>query len=240
MGANEWIDAPDWPVPGVVDERWTLHSGGRAQTAAGNGRLAPDEPGTSEPPDTFVYDPADPVPSIGGSTFLPGLGVGLRTGAHDQREVETRSDVLVFTSEPLPSPVDVIGVVAAELSFATDAPLTDVTAKLVDVHPDGRAIIICDGILDLRYRDGLDVASGPLESSDPVAVSVTLGPTANRFRVGHAIRLEVSSSNFPRFARHPNTAGSRLTAGPDDMRVARQTLYHDATHPSALVLPVCR
>jgi hypothetical protein len=240
MGANDWIDLPDWPVPGVVNERWTLHSGGGAHTAGGDGRLAPDEPGAFEPPDTFVYDPADPVPTIGGSTFLPGLAVGLRTGAHDQREIETRSDVLVHTSEPLPSPLDVIGVVTAELSFATDAPLTDVTAKLVDVHPDGRAIIICDGILDLRYRNGLDVEAGPLQSPEPVAVTVTLGPTAIRFRTGHAIRLEVSSSNFPRFARHPNTTTSRLAVGPDDLRVAHQTLFHDAAHPSALVLPVCR
>jgi putative CocE/NonD family hydrolase len=232
--------APDWPVPGVVAERWTLHSGGAAQTVSGDGRLARDEPAAAEPPDTFAYDPADPVPTVGGSTFLPGLVVGLRTGAHDQREVETRPDVLVYTSEPLPSPLDVIGVVTAELSFATDAPLTDVTAKLVDVHPDGRAVIVCDGILDLRYRDGLDAVAGPLESTDPVAVAVTLGPTAMRFRTGHSIRLEVSSSNFPRFARHPNTTVSRLIAGPDDLRVAHQTLYHDATHPSALVLPVCR
>jgi hypothetical protein len=240
MGANEWIEAPDWPVPGVVAERWTLHSRGGAQTAAGDGQLAPDEPGDTEPPDTFIYDPADPVPTIGGPTFLPGLGVGLRTGAHDQREIETRPDVLVYTSEPLASPLDVIGVVTAELSFATDAPLTDVTAKLVDVHPDGRAIIICDGILDLRYRNGLDEEAGPLDGSGPVHVSVNLGPTAIRFRVGHAVRLEVSSSNFPRFARHPNTTGSRLAAGPGDLRVARQTLYHDADRPSTLVLPVCR
>jgi putative CocE/NonD family hydrolase len=165
---------------------------------------------------------------------------GRRTGAHDQREVETRQDVLVYTSAPLDSPLDVIGVVTAELSFATDAPLTDVTAKLVDVHPDGRAIIICDGILDLRYRDGLDADAGPLDGSGPISVTVTLGPTAIRFRTGHSIRLEISSSNFPRFARHPNTTDSRLSVGPDGLRVAHQTLHHDAAHPSALVLPVCR
>ena len=99
------------------------------------------------------------------------------------------------------------------------------------------AIIVCDGILDLRYRDGLDTEAGPLEGVAPVAVTVTLGPTAMRFRTGHAVRLEVSSSNFPRFARHPNTTASRLTVGPDDLRVAHQTLYHDAAQPSALRPP---
>lgn len=240
MGANTWIEEPDWPVPGVVEERWTLHSGGAAATAAGDGRLAPDAPGQDEPPDTFRYDPADPVPSLGGATFLPGLTVGLRTGAHDQREVEARPDVLVYTSDPLDQVLDVIGVVRAELVFATDAPSTDVTAKLVDVHPDGRAIIVVGGILDLRYRDGLEAPGDLLEPGCPYRVVVTLGPTAMRFRAGHRIRLEVSSSDFPRFARNPNTGGSRIAVWEDDLRVANQTLYHDAERPSALILPARR
>jgi putative CocE/NonD family hydrolase len=240
MGANEWIEAPDWPVPGVVEERWALHSGGKAATAAGDGFLAHDAPGTDELPDEYTYDPADPVPTIGGATFLPGLAVGLRTGAHDQRSIEERPDVLVYTSDPVSEPLDVIGEVRAELSFATDAPLTDVTAKLVDVHPDGRAIIICDGILDLRYRDGLDVAGGRLPVEEPVRVTVALGPTAIRFRAGHRVRLEVSSSNFPRFARHTNTTVSRMTATAVDFQAARQLVFHDERYPSALVLPVRR
>jgi putative CocE/NonD family hydrolase len=177
---------------------------------------------------------------VGGQTFLPGLGVGLRTGAHDQRAIEDRPDVLVYTSGPLDEDLDVIGVVRAELSFATDAPSTDVTAKLVDVHPDGRAIIVVGGILDLRYRDGLDAPGGPLEPGCAYRVVVTLGPTAMRFRAGHRVRLEVSSSDFPRFARNPNTGGSRISVRESDLRVADQTLYHDAERPSALILPARR
>lgn len=240
MGANTWIEESDWPVPGVVDERWTLHSGGSAATADGDGRLAGDAPSALEPPDRFTYDPADPVPSIGGATFLPGLSVGLRTGAHDQRAVELRPDVLVYTSDVLAADLDVIGVVRAELTFATDAPSTDVTARLVDVHPDGRAIIIVGGILDIRYRDDPGRPTGPVEAGRPYLLRITLGPTANRFLVGHRIRLEVSSSDFPRFARNPNTGGSRLTAVADDLKVAHQVLYHDAERPSTLILPVRR
>lgn len=240
MGANIWIEEPDWPVPGVVEEAWTLHSGGRATTAGGDGRIAPDAPGVGETADQFTYDPADPVPSFGGATFLPGLAVGLRTGAHDQRATESRRDVLVYTSDPLDADLDVIGVVRAGLTFATDAPSTDITAKLVDVHPDGRAIITVGGILDLRYRDGLDQPAGLLEAGRPYRVDVTLGPTAMRFLRGHRIRLEVSSSDFPRFARNPNSGGSRVTARSDDLRVAHQTLYHDVERPSALFLPVRR
>jgi hypothetical protein len=177
---------------------------------------------------------------VGGATFLPGLAVGFRTGAHDQREVERRPDVLVYTSAVLDEDVDVIGAVRADLSFATDAPLTDVTAKLVDVHPDGRAIIVCDGILDLRRRDGLERDAGPLVDDGPVRVQVGLGPTAMRFLKGHRVRLEVSSSNFPRFARHPNGVIPRTRATTRDLRIAHQRLFHDDQHPSALVLPIRR
>jgi putative CocE/NonD family hydrolase len=240
MGADTWIDEPDWPVPDVRDESWALHSLGHAVTSAGDGRLRPDEPGAAEPPDRFEYDPHDPVPSIGGASFLPGLGVGLRTGAHDQREIERRPDVLVYTSEALTEDLDVIGVVRAELWVASDAPSTDVTARLTDVHPDGRSIIVVSGILDLRYRDGLDQPADDLRPGQVYRASLTLGPTAMRFRRGHRIRLAVSSSDFPRFARNPNSGGSRVSATPAELRTARQVLYHDARRPSMLILPIRR
>jgi hypothetical protein len=240
MGANVWIDAPDWPLPDVVEEAWFLRSSGRASSRVDDGRLSQEPPAEDEPVDRFTYDPRDPVPTIGGSTFLPGLLVGLRTGAHDSAATAERPDVLVYTSDLLVDGIDVIGTVTARLTVATDAPSTDFTAKLVDIHPDGRAILVTDGILDLRFRDGLEAPVGPMIADEPVSIEIILGPTAIRFLPGHRVRLEVSSSNFPRFARHPNTAGSRVMALAEDLRVAHQRLHHDPAHPSKLILPVRR
>jgi putative CocE/NonD family hydrolase len=131
----------------------------------------------------------------------------------------------------------VIGVVTAVLHVSTSASDTDFTAKLVDVHLDGRAILICDGILALRHRESLDRTSA-VEAGEAYELTVTLGPTANRFRRGHRLRLEISSSNFPRFARNPNNGVAPTMATAADLTTARQTVRHDATHPSRLVLPV--
>jgi putative CocE/NonD family hydrolase len=218
MGANEWVLADEWPLPGTEQQRWHLRGGGA---------LAP-EPGADEPEDVFTYDPRDPVPTSGGRTLLPGTEVGFRTGAHDQREIEARDDVLVYTSAPLETSLDVIGHVEASLHVSTSAPATDFTAKLVDVHPDGRAYLICDGIATLT------------SAGEPQALTISLGPTANRFRAGHRVRLEVSSSNFPRFARNPNTGESRVSATETSLRTARQVVYHDAARPSYLHVPVRR
>jgi uncharacterized protein len=220
MGANEWLEANDWPVAGVETERWQLHGGGE---------LSQEPCAADEPADEFVYDPADPVPTSGGATLIPGFGVGFRTGAHDQRELEKREDVLVYTSTPLESSVDVIGGVEATLHVSSSAPSTDFTAKLVDVHLDGRAYLICDGIATMTAPAG-----------EVQEVRIALGPTANRFRPGHRLRLEVSSSNFPRFARNPNTGASRVTATESGLRPARQVVFHDASRPSSLHLPVRR
>ena len=238
MGANRWLAEDDWPVPGVTEERWYLHSGGSANTAAGDGSLS-QQPADDEPADEFVYDPRDPVPTHGGATFVPGYPVGFRTGAHDQREIETRADVLVYTSDPLPDDLDVIGTVEATLHVSTSAPDTDFTAKLDDVHPDGRAYCICDGILALRHRDGLEraVDSRPGERYE---LRIALGPTANRFFAGHRLRLDVSSSNFPRFARNPNDGTRPTLARESNLTTARQQVFHDRAQPSHLSLPVRR
>jgi putative CocE/NonD family hydrolase len=218
MGANAWIESDSWPLPDVHDQRWNLRGGG----------VLSAEPAGDEAPDTFTYDPASPVPTQGGATFIPGFEVGFRTGAHDQREVEDRDDVLVYTSAPLVENIDVVGHVVAGLCVSSSAPSTDFTAKLVDVHPDGRAYVICDGIATFADIGG------------PQMLNVSLGPTANRFRSGHRIRLEVSSSNFPRFARNPNTGASRVSATDTDLRTARQAVYHDASRSSFLQVPVRR
>jgi putative CocE/NonD family hydrolase len=239
MGANRWLDEDDWPVRGVVDEHWYLRSGGGANTLAGDGVLSRRGADADEPADAFVYDPRDPVPTHGGASFVPGYPVGFRTGPHDQRELEARPDVLVYTSDPLPEDLDVIGPVEATLHVSTSAPDTDFTAKLVDVHPDGRAYGICDGILALRHRDGLERAEHGT-AGEVYELRIALGPTANRFLAGHRLRLEVSSSNFPRFARTPNDGTRPTQARASNLTTARQQVFHDRARPSHLSLPVRR
>ena len=236
MGANTWLEEPSWPPPGVALEHWHLRSRGTA--AAGEGVLSRAAPADEEP-DTFVYDPADPVPTHGGATILPGFLVGMRTGPLDQRAIEERPDVLVYTSEPLPADVDVIGNVEAVLHVSTSGADTDFTAKLVDVAADGSARIVCDGIRALRHRDSLERTS-TVRPGEVYGLPVSLGPTATRFRRGHRIRLEVSSSNFPRFARNPNNGVAPTEATRADLTPARQVVHHDAARPSRLVLPVRR
>lgn len=229
-GRNSWLEATDFPPPGAKELRFFLHSGGGANGRTGDGRLSLSEPG-DEPADRFVYDPMNPVPTRGGGLccsdiYLPG-------GAFDQRDIEDRPDVLVFTSEPLASALEVIGAVKAKLFVATSAPDTDFTAKLVDVYPDGRAINICDGILRLRYRHGAD-REELAQPGHVYEIEIDLWYAAHVFQPGHRVRLEVSSSNFPRFDRNLNTG--RPCATDREAQVAVQHLFHDAARPSALVL----
>lgn len=236
MGANTWLEGLEWPLAGVTLQAWHLHSRGAANTSGGDGALSLKPP-ADERPDTFIYDPADPVPTHGGATLIPGFLVGMHTGALDQRELELRPDVLVYTGDPLERDLDVIGSVEAVLHVSTSGADTDFTAKLVDVHPDGRAFLVCDGIRALRHRDSLERAS-PVAAGEAYELTVALGPTANRFRTGHCVRLEVSSSNFPRFARNPNNGVAPTKATQADLTPARQVVHHDAARPSRLVLPV--
>jgi putative CocE/NonD family hydrolase len=228
MGVDEWRSLADWPPPSAVPTAFHLRSGGGANTRAGDGTLSLDAPAADEPPDVFLYDPRHPVPSIGGAAYLPNAFAN--SGPRDQAAVEDRADVLVYTGEVLASPVTVLGPVTARVWLSSSAPATDVTAKLVDVHPDGRAVLLCDGIARVTLG-----SAGP---GDPTPVDVDLAATGNAFLAGHRIRLEVSSSNFPRFARHPNTAGDPLAATDADLTPATQTIHHTATHPSTLTLPL--
>ena len=234
MGSDVWRDEDDWPLP---DTRWTdhfLHSGGRAATAGGG--LSTDAPG-DEPGDVFRYDPRDPVPTVGGPTYLPGAMVGANAGPRDRRAVEQRGDVLTYTTARLTEPVEVTGPVTLTVYVSTSVPDTDITGALVDVHPDGRAELLTEGILRARYRDSLS-APELLEPGRIHELRVDLWATSNVFGVGHRIRLEVSSSNFPRFDRNPNTGGVIATTGPDELVTAVTTVHHDRHHPSQVTLPV--
>jgi hypothetical protein len=235
MGANVWRDEESWPIPGTRFVPLYLRSGGHAGTGD-DGVLSTTVP-DAEPPDVFLYDPRDPVPTLGGQTFLPGLRVGANSGPRDQRSVERRSDVLLFTTPPLACDVEVIGPLVLTLYASSSALDTDFTGKLVDVYPDGRAVILTDGILRARYRYSLRRPQ-PLRFGEVYALRIDLWATANRFRAGHRIRLEVASSSFPRFDRNTNTGGPIAEEGHAACVVARNTIYHDRDHPSHLLLPV--
>ena len=234
MGVNEWRESPQWPPAGVEFMDLYLDSSGSANTLHGDGRLLAKPP-TLETTDRFDYDPKRAVPTLGGANccnfrLLP-------WGPLDQRPVEGRRDVLVYTGAPLRESLEVAGPVRAVLYVSTSAADTDFTAKLVDAAPDGPARILTDGILRLRYREGVERAV-PYRPGAVVEVEIELGETAFVFLPHHAVRLEVSSSNFPRFDRNLNTG--RLQALETQMRVARQTVWHGPERPSRLVLPVLR
>ena len=183
--------------------------------------------------DAFTYDPMNPVPTHGGNFCCLG---GEPEGPFDQREVEARSDVLVYSTDPLRAPLDVAGSVEVVLHVSSDAPDTDITVKLVDVHPDGRAFNLDDSILRLRYREGLDRRAAALEEGETYEVRVGPLSVANVFQPGHRIRLEVSSSNFPRYDRNLNTGGNNWDES--EGRVAENTVHWGGATPSRVVLPV--
>ncbi len=230
-GGGFWTEADAFPLSDAVETSYYLGSGGRANTAGGDGVLSADGPGGRA--DRYTYDPADPVPTVGGNMCCRNDPVA--SGAFDQREVEQRDDVLVYTSPPLDDDVTVIGPVRVELWAASSAPDTDFTAKLVDVHVDGYAHNVSEGIIRARYRNADDRASWitPGAVHDYV---IDLGNTATVFRRGHRIRLEISSSNFPHFDRNLNTAAPFGEGA--EMTPASQQVLHDAGHPSRLVLQV--
>jgi putative CocE/NonD family hydrolase len=227
MGRNEWKSAEAWPIPGTQFRRYYLHSGGAANSRYGDGLLTTEIPNATEPTDRYVYDPASPVPT--------GTGPGLPEGFFDQSSVEMRHDVLVYTSAPLTEPIEVTGPITARLFVSSSAKDTDFTAKLVDVYPDGRAFNLQDGILRARYREGFTkkvwMSPGSVYSLD-----ISLDATSNYFPAGHRIRLEVSSSNFPRFDRNLNTGGNNFDE--IEWSIARNTIHHSKDASSYLLLPI--
>ena len=235
MGKNRWRGESEWPLARTRFTKYYLHSDGRANSRFGTGSLATTEP-KAEPPDGYIYDPATPVPTSGGSVCTACAGTAeAESGALDQSEVETRGDVLVYTTPPLQTGVEVTGPLEVVLYVSSSAKDTDFTAKLVDVYPDGTAFNVQDGILRARYRQGMD-RTVLLQPGEVYPVRIDLHATSNYFGPGHRIRLEVSSSNFPRFDRNLNTGGNNY----DETAwvVARNTVHHSAKYPSHILLPL--
>ena len=235
MGDNQWKTASKWPPEGVAETKLYLRSNGRANSVFGDGKLSFAAPGGAEPADSFVYDPENPVQTVGGGDCCNG-GVVV-PGAFDQRPVEVRHDVLVYTSDVLTKPITVAGFVDAILHVASDAKDTDFAVKLVDVAPDGTAYIIDDTILRARFREGYDrevfMAQGKTYKLDFTPMT-----TANTFLPGHRIRVEVTSSSFPKYARNLNTGGRNEFE--KDPVIANNTVKHSKAEPSYIVLPVVK
>lgn len=224
MGINRWRGEQDWPVPGTTETRWYLH---------GDGKLAPIPP-ASDTSTPYTYDPDNPVPTTGGNNCC---GVPTVAGPVDQGPLDGRTDIVRFTSDLLKEPVTIAGPVKMELHAATDGPDTDWMVKLIDVHPDGKAYPMAEGILRARFREGLDKPS-LLEPNRVYRYEIDMTGTAVVFQPGHRIRVDITSSNFPQFDRNLNT-GDPLGKGTHP-RVARQTIWHSTARPSAIVLPVVR
>lgn len=222
MGMNDWITANDWPLPETQFNKFFLHSKGRANSLIGDGTLNITHP-NSEPPDRFTYDPAHPVHGSTDSDLL------------DQRPMERRDDVLVYTTEPLKEDLMVVGPVKVILYAVSSAVDTDFTGKLVDVHPNDLAQGLNYGIVRARYRDSFEKPT-LIEPGKIYKYEIDLWATGNLFKKGHRIRLEISSSNFPGFL--PNTNTGNDIGSDTERKIARQIIYHDAEHPSHLILPI--
>jgi len=234
MGENRWRHAATFPFPGTKAIEFHLHSGGRANQVDGDGRLDPAVPG-GEPYDIFACDPGYPVPSSGGRSCCPAELAPM--GPRCQLGIEARPDVLVYTGPALAKDLTVIGPVDAVLYAASTADDTDFTVKLVDVHPDGRAINLVDGILRTSFRDGAENPT-PIEPDRVYRYAFRVGHTANTFKAGHRVRVEISSTNFPMYERTLNHFRRAHDGGYHAMRTATQRLFHDAERPSHVVLPV--
>jgi putative CocE/NonD family hydrolase len=230
MGADVWRNECEWPLQRTQYVDYYLHSTRGANTRLGDGILTTTPP-KNEDPDRFVYDPSDPVPTLGGNVSMRPPAVG----PYDQRAIQLRNDVLVYTTPPLEEDIEVTGPVVLKLFASTDGRDTDFTGKLIDVHPDGYAQILLEGVIRGRYWKGF-TEENLLTPNQSYEFYIDLWSTSNTFRKGHRIQVEVSSSNFPKYDRNPNT-GHKF--GEDaQLRVAQQTVYHDETRPSRLILPV--
>jgi uncharacterized protein len=234
MGLNKWQTSDTWPPKGAQTTTYYLASSGKANTLDGDGTLTATPP-AADKPDAYAYDPMNPVPSYGGNVCCTGNAV--TGGAFDQRKMEARPDILVYTSEPLKEGTEVSGPVELTVYVSSDAKDTDLTVKLIDVYPDGRAYNLDESIQRVRYREGYDkqVFMEPGKT-----YKVTLGPlnTSNYFEAGHRIRIEVSSSNFPRFDRNLNTGGRNYDESTGV--VAHNVIHHSRLYPSMLKVTVVK
>ncbi|MEN3325265.1 MAG: uncharacterized protein V7638_72 [Acidobacteriota bacterium] len=235
MGINKWQSSDTWPPAGAQSMSFFLSSGGKANTMNGDGVLAEAAP-AADNPDKFEYDPMNPVPSYGGNVCCTGNAI--TGGAFDQRKNETRPDILVYSSEPLKEGVEVSGPIEVTLYVSSDVKDTDFTVKLIDVYPDGRAYNLDETIQRMRYRDGYDKPKVWMESGKVYKVVLSPMVTSNHFEAGHRLRIEISSSNFPRFDRNLNTGGNNY----DETKgvVARNAVHHSRQYPSTVKITVVR
>jgi hypothetical protein len=234
IGRNAWQKSDRWPVAGMRETSFYLRSGGAANTAKGNGRLSLTPPPAGELPDTFTYDPANPVPSRGGSICCTGDPKDV-PGSFDNADIEQRPDVLVYTTDALPDGLELTGELRAVINLSSDALDTDVAVKVLDVFPDGRSMNMVEGITRARYRDSFATPT-MMKPNVVYEVPVDLHATSWYLAPGHRLRVEVSSSNFPRFDRNLNTGGRNYDE--TTWRVAKNSVHHSATHPSRVILPV--
>lgn len=235
MGINKWQSSDTWPPPGAQAMRFFLSSGGKANTLNGDGALTNASP-TTDSPDKFEYDPMNPAPSHGGNVCCTGNAVA--GGAFDQRKIEERPDILVYSTEPLKEGIEVSGPIEVTLYVSSDAKDTDFTVKLIDVYPDGQAYNLDETIQRMRYRNGYDKPLVWMEAGKVYKVTLQPMTTSNYFEAGHRIRLEVSSSNFPRFDRNLNTGGKNY----DESQgvVARNAVHHSKQYPSEIKITVVK
>jgi putative CocE/NonD family hydrolase len=232
MGRNEWVYEREYPLARTSYRPLYFASGGRANSDRGDGRLTWEKPTAAASFDRFRYDPDDPVPSLGGNNCC---GTPTPAGPQDQRPIESRRDVLVYTSDHLSEEIEVTGPLKVVLHASSSASDTDFVAKLVDVYPDGATYNMAEGILRARYRESLSQPR-PLTPGDVYRLEIDLVGTSVAFRKAHRIRVHVTSSHFPQFDRNPNTGARFGTTS--EVRVAEQTVHHDAARPSHILLPV--
>jgi uncharacterized protein len=235
MGLNKWQASDTWPPEGARPVTFYLSSGGRANTLNGDGALTANAPET-DAPDRFEYDPMNPVPSLGGNVCCTGNAVA--GGSFDQRKNEERADILVYSTAPLKEGVEVSGPIEPTIYVSSDVKDTDITVKIIDVYPDGRAYNLDETVQRLRYREGYDKPKVWMEKGKVYRVALQPMTTSNYFEPGHRIRIEVSSSNFPRFDRNMNTGGNNYdeTAGV----VAQNAIHHSKQYPSQLTITVVK
>jgi putative CocE/NonD family hydrolase len=235
MGSNEWQSAGQWPPANSELTTYYLHSGGHANSLYGDGQLSSTAPAQKDTPDVFVYDPQNPVPSYGGNVCCTGNAV--QGGSFDQQQMETRQDILVYSTPTLTEDTEVTGAIECTLYVSSDAKDTDFTLKLIDVYPDGRAYNLDETIQRVRYREGYDQEVF-MEEGEVYKIEFTPLSTSNLFKKGHQIRIEVSSSNFPRFERNLNTGGPNYSE--TEGVVAENRVHHSAAYPSQIRLPIVR
>ena len=233
MGANRWQHSDTWPPIGAVTRELYFSSEGHANTMYGDGRLATAPPQVDQP-DSFIYDPANPVTTLGGGGCCQGTAV--KFGSYDQRPQEARNDILVYDSEPFKEGTEVSGPITVTLYASSSAKDTDFTFKVIDVYPDGRAFNITENIQRMRYRNGYDKPLAWMESGKVYEVTFQPIDTSYYFKPGHKLRVDISSSNFPRFDRNLNTGGNNYDE--DKGVIAHNAVHHDGAHPSKIVFTV--